>query len=94
MSASPIRLLMTIVQDILVMIAVLLAVALVVAFFGGLRDTGAGQGVLRVASCVTVPFGVGSIDSSFGGVFLADAAVTLVLVLLADWLVMSLRERL
>lgn len=85
---------MTIVAGILVVVAVLLAVALVVAFFGGLRDTGAGQGVLRIASYVTAPFGVGAINTSFGGVFLADAAVTLVIVLLADWLVMGLREHL
>lgn len=93
MSSSPARVVLTVLTDALIVVAVLLTAAILVAFFGELYDTGVGQGVVRIASYVTLPLGIGSVGTPFGGIFLYDAAVTLALALVAEWAVSGTRER-
>jgi len=92
-SSSPARVVLTVLTDVLIVIAVFLTASIIVAFFGVLHDTGVGQGVVRIASYVTLPLGIGPVGTPFGGIFLSDAAVTLALALLAEWAVSGTRER-
>jgi hypothetical protein len=84
----------TALADALVVVAVVLVVALVVAFFGTLAHTAVGGGVLRIASYVTLPFGIEPVRTAYGGVFMYDAALTVVLALAAEWALGATRYRL
>lgn len=93
MSAKPIRSIITVIMNLLVIAAVLLAIAVVVEFFGALSAQAWGEAIVKVANVITVPFGVGLIKTGYGGAFDVDAALTVLLLLLIEWGLSSVRVR-
>lgn len=93
MSAKPVRSIITIVMNLLVIAAVVLAAGVVVEFFGALSAQTWGQAVVKVSDAITVPFGVGVIKTGYGGGFDIDAALTVMALLLAEWALSAVRVR-
>lgn len=93
MSAKPIRSLITTFMNVLVIVAVLVAVGMVIEFFGALSAQVWGQAVVRVADILTVPFGVVAIKTGYGGVFDVNAGLTVLVLLLAEWALSAVRIR-
>jgi len=90
---NPTRILLLIAMDLLIVLAVLMTAALVVAFFGTLAAQTWGQAIIKVADVISIPTGIEPIKTPYGGVFSIDYALTIAVLLLAEWLLGSLRGR-
>ena len=90
---SLLRRLLTIVANVLVVLAIAEAVRLVVLFFGGIADSNVGELVIRLTDPITIPFALDPITTPYGGVFDVDTALTAVVMLLAEWIVTAIRPR-
>ncbi len=67
MSSKPVRTLITIIMDLLVVVAIVLTVRLCVVFFGQLAAQGWGQTVIALTNPLIIPFGVAAIKTPYGG---------------------------
>lgn len=92
MSATPLRTLITIVMNILVVIAVALTIGLIIRFFGSLAATTWGETIVRLTDLVTLPAGVADIKTPYGGAFDVNGAITVGVTLLAEWLLSLVRS--
>jgi len=92
-SPKALRTTLTIVMDILVVIAIALTAGLVVQFFGSLAATSLGKAIVAITAPFTIPFGVQDIKTPYGGVFDVATALTIVLLLLIDWVLSVIRAR-
>jgi uncharacterized protein YggT (Ycf19 family) len=92
-SQSLLRRILTVLANVLVVLAIAEAVRLVVLFFGALADSNVGEIIVRVTDPITIGFGIDSITTPYGGVFDVDTALTAVLFLLIEWLATALRPR-
>jgi len=90
---NPARTLLLVVMDILIVLAVLMTAALVVSFFGTLAAQNWGQAIIKVADAISIPTGIAPIKTPYGGVFSIDYTLTIAVLLLAEWLLGSLRGR-
>lgn len=93
MASKPARTLLTVLMDLLVVLAVAVVIRLVVAFFGVLASQGWGEVVLAITAPVTIPFGIAGIKTPYGGVFDVNAALTVVAYLLVEWILSIVRSR-
>ncbi len=93
MASKPVRVVLTIAMDLLVVIAVCATIGIVVRFFGTLANTSAGSAYLRFAAIVRVPAGFSAIQTPYGGVFDVDATITVALALLVEWALSVARKR-
>lgn len=80
-------------MDILVVLAIALTVRLVVVFFGQLAAQGWGHAVVAITDRMVIPFGVSAIKTPYGGVFDVQAALTIVVLLGAEWVLSGVRAR-
>lgn len=90
---NPARMLFTVAMNVLVVLAIALTVRLVVLFFGQLAAQGWAEAVVALTDPITLPLGVDPIKTPYGGVFDVAAAVTIVVLLGAEWLLSILRSR-
>lgn len=93
MSARPARTLITILMDLLIVLAVLLVASLVVQFFGALAGTTWGEAIVKIADLVTLPLGIDPVKTPYGGVFDLDTGVTIGILLMAEWILGGVRSR-
>ncbi|MDZ4063118.1 MAG: hypothetical protein U1E22_00450 [Coriobacteriia bacterium] len=93
MSVRPLRPIMTVVMNLLVIIAVIDTGRIVVSFFGALAATSWGGALVKVTEYTVLPLGAAAIKTPYGGGFDVDAAVTVVALLLAEWLLSVARNR-
>lgn len=84
---------LTVIMDLFVVLAVVEAVRIVVRFFGTLAAQGWGELIITVTDRITVPFGIVAIKTPYAGVFDADAALTVGLLLLIEWVLSIVRSR-
>jgi len=91
--AKPLRTLFTIVMDVLVVVAIAVTARIVVLFFGTLAAKGWAEAIVAITNPVIIPFGIESIKTPYGGVFDVDAALTVVVVLVLEWLLSLFRSR-
>jgi hypothetical protein len=84
---------LTIVMDILVLVAVCVTIGIVVRFFGSLASSSLGESYLRFASLLRIPAGFEGIDTPYGGSFDVNAAVTVGVVLVLEWALSIARRR-
>lgn len=92
--ARPLRSLITVVMNVLVVVAVLLTVRVVARYFGALGASEWGSIVTRLGGVFTLPFGVQDLHSSYSGVFDVSAVLTILTLLVAEWILSIVRERL
>ena len=93
MSSKPMRSLISVVMNVLVVVAVLLTIRIVVVFFGALASQAWAAPIITITGYLTIPFGVEAFKTPYGGVFDADAAITIGVLLLAEWILSLMRHR-
>lgn len=93
MNARPIRTVITVLMDILVVGAVALTLRLVVEFFGTLAATSWGAMIVDLTDWMVPIEVVESIKTPYGGVFDVSAAIGVVVLLLAEWVLSVVRAR-
>jgi hypothetical protein len=77
----------------LLVVAILLAGRLVVEFFGQLKVQGWAQALILVTNYMVIPLGFSGIKTPYGGTFDVNAAVTAVIVLVAETVLSAIRDR-
>lgn len=92
-SSTPVRTVLTVIMDVLVAVAIALTIRLVVQFFGALAAQGWGEAILALTDPLVLPLGVEAIKTPYGGVFDVDAALTVVLILVVEWVLSIVRSR-
>jgi hypothetical protein len=92
-NSKPVRTLITIVMDLLVVVAIALTARLCIVFFGQLAAQGWGKTVVALTSPLVVPFGVAAVKTPYGGRFEVNVALTIVVVLLVEWVLSGIRAR-
>lgn len=93
MSSKPVRTLITVAMDVLVVVAVVFVAGLVVKFFGALSGTDIGAMVVKVTEAITLPLGIADIATPYDGAFDIQMAATVVLLLVAEWLLSIARRQ-
>ncbi len=93
MSGKPAHSLFTILMNIIVLLAVALAVKVVLAFFGTLAAQEWAAAIIEITDIITPPFGVDAITTPYGGVFDVNAGLTVGGLLLLEWGLSAARDR-
>lgn len=98
MANKSVRTFLTVLMDVLIVVAVALTVRMVIMFFGQLAAQSWGSAIVALTSIVTMPFGdwfsfEALIKTPYGGVFDVDAALTVVTVLVLEWVLSVVRAR-
>jgi hypothetical protein len=88
-----VRTILTVIMDVLVVAAIALTVRVGVMFLGQVASLGWGKAVVALTSPLVIPFGVEAIKTPYGGAFDANAAMTVVAVLIAEFLLSMVRSR-
>jgi hypothetical protein len=92
-SSNPVRSLLTVVMNVFVVVAILLTIRLVVMFFGQIASLEWAKTVVSITNLLVIPFGIEAIKTPYGGVFDANAALTVLLVLVIEWVLSLARGR-
>lgn len=93
MSSNSSRTLLTVVMNVLILVAILLTVRLVVMFFGQIASLEWAKTYVSVTNLLVIPFGIEAIKTPYGGVFDANAALTILLLLVVEWVLSLARGR-
>ena len=93
MSPKPARTILTVIMNVLVVLAIALTARLVVEFFGQLAAQQWAKTLVALTTPVVIPFGIDSIKTPYGGIFDVNAAVTVGVFLGAEWLLSGMRTR-
>lgn len=93
MSPRPARIVFTIVMDLLIVVAVVVAFSMVVRFFGALAAQPWADAITLIAGLMTLPLGIELIKTPYGGVFDPSAATTVAVLLFAEWMLSVARAR-
>ena len=93
MSSKPARTIISIFLNLLIVVAIVLTARLVVEFFGQLAAQQWGKALVALSQPLLIPFGLEGIKTPYGGVFDVNAAMMIVLVLAAEWLLSGIRSR-
>jgi hypothetical protein len=80
-------------MDVLIAIAIALTLRLAVEFFGQLAAQTWGKAVIAFTNPLVLPLGFHAIKTPYGGVFDVNAAATVGLLLIAEWILSGIRER-
>lgn len=92
-SATPVRTVLSVIMNVLVAVAIALTFRLIVQFFGALGAQGWGEAIIALTNPLSLPLGIEAIKTPYGGLFDVDAALTVVLVLVAEWVLSIVRSR-
>lgn len=93
MSSKPARTIVTVFMNVLIAIAIVLTARLVVEFFGQLAAQQWGKALVALSTPLMIPFALEGIKTPYGGVFDVTAAVMIVVVLAAEWILSGIRTR-
>ncbi len=93
MASRTVRTVLSVIVNVLIVWAVLLCVRLVALFTAQFASSGWGTAVVRVTNYLVIPFGLLAIKTPYGGVFSISAAITIVVILVAEWVLSGLRDR-
>lgn len=88
-----VRTIITVVMDLLVVVAIVLTARIVVEFFGQLAARDWAKTVVSLTDILVVPAGVDPVKTPYGGIFDLNAAGSVLIVLAAEWLLSVLRSR-
>ena len=82
-----------IVMDILIACAIAVTLRLGVEFFGQLAAQSWGKAIIAFTEPLVIPFGFSDIKTPYGGVFDVEAAATIGVFLIAEWVLSGIRNR-
>lgn len=91
--SSPMRSVLTVVMDILIVIAVVETFRIIVMFFGQLASQSWGETVVALTNPITGPFGVEAVKTPYGGVFDIEASITVGVMLVVEWMLSVVKSR-
>lgn len=91
-SSNPVRMLITVVMDVLWVWAVVVLAGLVVAFFGFMASASWGKAIVGITKLFVLPLGLPLIHTPYRGVFVLSAAATVLVVLAAEWVLGMVRR--
>jgi len=92
-NARPVRTVLTVVMDLLVVVAIAETVRIVVMFFGQFASQGWGKAIIALTNPITIDFGTRAITTPYGGKFDVDAAITVAVVLVIEFVLSVVRSR-
>jgi hypothetical protein len=92
-NSRSVRTLITIVMDLFIVVAIVLTARLCVMFFGQLAAQGWGKSIVALTAPLVIPFGVAAIKTPYGGSFQVETALTIVVVLVVEWVLSGIRVR-
>lgn len=92
-SRNPVRALLTIIMDVLVLVAIVDVARLIVVFFGELAKLGWAQAIIAFTDYLVIPFGVRPIPTPYGGNFEVNVALTIVGLMLVEWVLSIARSQ-
>lgn len=92
MSSRPSRALLTVIMNVLIALAVADTLRLIVRFFGQLAEKGWGEALVAATNFITLPLGIEAVKTPYGGIFDVNAAVTVVALLLLEWVLSFARS--
>lgn len=87
------RTIILILMDLLVVAAIAITARLVIQFFGQLSAQSWGHTVVALTGRLVVPFGIDAIKTPYGGFFGVNEALTVVVLLVVEWVLSVLRSR-
>lgn len=87
------RRILTLAMDALVVVAVVVTLHVVIRYFGVLSHTSVGNAFLGVSTLVVPNLGFPNAHSLYGGVFDVNAAVTVIILLVLEWILSFIRSR-
>ena len=90
---NPVRVILVVAMNVAFALAIALAIRLGVAFFGGISSSWVGELVIHLTDPLVLPFGIEAIKTPYGGVFDVDAALTIGVLLIAEWLLALVPSR-
>ena len=93
MSSKPLGTVLGILVNLLIAVAVLLTLRLAVEFFGQLAAHEWGKAIVAFTRPLVIPLGFDSIKTPYGGVFDVTAALTILVVLVVEWILEGVRTR-
>jgi hypothetical protein len=91
--SNPGRTILIILMDVLIACAIAVTLRLGVEFFGQLAAQDWGKAVVAFTEPLIIPFGIDNIKTPYGGFFEVDAALTIGVFLVAEWVLSGIRER-
>jgi len=92
-AAKPLRQIITVVMNLLILVAIMLVVRIVLEFWGALAAQTWAEAILRITDYLVIPFGVAPIKTPYGGFFDVDAALTVGTLLVTEWVLTVGRSR-
>ena len=87
------KLAVTFLANVLLVLALVLLLRVVVEFFGALAAHSAGRALVALTDPLHLPLGLTAPRTPYGGVLDSDAAVTILAILLVEWLLSVVRDR-
>ena len=93
MGGKAVRTLLTVVVDILIVLAIALACRQFIVFSARIAHMGWAQAFNALTSRFVIPFGVADIKTPYGGVFDVDNALTVLILVVAEWVLSGVRDR-
>jgi len=93
MRSNPIRVVVTVLMDVLFVWAAVIAASMVIRFFGVLAANPVASEVMRFADRLVIPVTARVVATPYGGSFEVAAAYTVVILLAAEWLLSVARRR-
>lgn len=87
------RSLITLGMNVLVVLAALVALGVVISYFGTLASTRVGEAYLELTDFLILPLGLPHVRSVYGGVFDVNAAMTVIIFLVLEWALGVWRSR-
>ncbi len=90
---KPVRKVLTIIMDVFVAVAIALTLRLVIEFFGQLSAQSWGEATIALTNPLTIPLGIDPIKTPYGGFFDVNAAFSVVLILVGEWVLSVVRSR-
>ena len=91
--SNPMRTVLTVVMNALIALAAVLALRMVIEFFGALAASGPGRAIIAVTDLATLPLGLRAINTPYGGLFDIDVAVTVIGILVVEWILSVIRAQ-
>jgi hypothetical protein len=90
--SSPARIIVTLLMDLVVVIAVVGLAHLVISFFDTTAGTAWGKGLLGLTRLVVVPLGIPPVPTPYGGIFDVNATATVLGLLGVEWVLGLVRR--
>jgi uncharacterized protein YggT (Ycf19 family) len=92
-SRKPAQTIVSIIMNVLILLAIAITARLVVEFFGQLAAQDWGKALVALTNPLVIPFGLDAIKTPYGGVFDVNAGIMVAVFLGAEWILSGVRSR-